>query len=320
MVLKILLVISILLQLVAAIIAIRMMRVTKFNSAWLLFAIALSLMVFQLIAEFVNMVVVDFDWLLSFPKDFMVWIGVITSLCFAVALFYIRKIIYYISQMNEKHRLTEKRILNTIISTEEKERRRFSKDLHDGLGPLLSSVKMSVSALSKIEMDDSKKEIIQNADYVIEEAIKSLKEISNNLSPHILNNFGVARAVNNFINKLTLPMQMKIRFDTNLKNTRFSSNIEAILYRVTCELVNNAIKHSKATQIRVSLNLEDQNITLKVEDNGEGFDTSVLESASRPGMGLYNINSRISSLKGSMTVDSAKGKGTRVTIVINTLN
>ncbi|MDE6183202.1 MAG: sensor histidine kinase, partial [Rikenellaceae bacterium] len=226
MVLKILLVITMLLQMVAVGMAIRMTKVTKFNSSWILFAIALTLMLFQLVFGFLNMFELEF----RLPKDLFVWVSVITTLCFVVAIFYVRKLIYYIAQMDANRRLTEKRILNTIISTEEKERIRFSKDLHDGLGPLLSSVKLSVSALSKMEPDDSKREIIRNADYAIEEAIKSLKEISNNISPHILNNFGVSRAVTNFINKLTLPPYLKINFQTNIKGQRFSSNIEAILY------------------------------------------------------------------------------------------
>ena len=87
MVLKILLIITIILQIFAAFIAIRMTKVTKFNSAWILLTIALSLMVVQQLAEFINNVGE------VLPKDFMVWVGVITSLCFAIGVFYIRKII-----------------------------------------------------------------------------------------------------------------------------------------------------------------------------------------------------------------------------------
>lgn len=300
-----------LLQMVAVGMTIRMIKVTKFNSSWILFAIALTLMLFQLVFGFLNMFELEF----RLPSDLFVWVSVMTTLCFVVAIFYVRKLIYYIAQMDANRRLTEKRILNTIISTEEKERIRFSKDLHDGLGPLLSSVKLSVSALSKMEPDDSKREIIRNADYAIEEAIKSLKEISNNISPHILNNFGVSRAVTNFINKLTLPPYLKINFQTNIKGQRFSSNIEAILYRVICELVNNAIKHADPSSVDVVLTLEDkENIHLTVSDNGCGFDPDADRSR---GMGLSNIGSRISSLKGDMTIDSTPGTGTRVSIRIS---
>lgn len=311
MVLKILLIITVLLQMVAVGMAVRMTRMTKFNSSWILFAVALTLMLASQVFDFIDILGIG----APLPKDVSVWIGVIISLCFVVAIFYVRKLVYYISQMDYNRRLTEKRILNTIISTEEKERIRFSKDLHDGLGPLLSSVKLSVSALSKMEPDDSKREIIRNADYAIEEAIKSLKEISNNISPHILNNFGVVRAVTNFINKLTLPAYLKINFDTDLRGRRFTSNIEAILYRVICELVNNAIKHADPSQIDISLRFEGKdNIRLTVSDNGCGF---VPDDEHRHGMGLSNISSRISSLKGDMKIDSAPGKGTRVSIGIS---
>ncbi len=267
MVLKILLIITVLLQMVAVGLAVRMTRMTKFNSSWILFAVALTLMLASQVFDFIDILGIG----TALPKDVSVWIGVIISLCFVVAIFYVRKLVYYISKMDHNRRLTEKRILNTIISTEEKERIRFSKDLHDGLGPLLSSVKLSVSALSKMEPDDSKREIIRNADYAIEEAIKSLKEISNNISPHILNNFGVVRAVTNFINKLTLPTYLHINFDTDLRGRRFTSNIEAILYRVICELVNNAIKHADPSRIDIVLKLEDKdNIRLTVSDDGCG--------------------------------------------------
>ncbi len=311
MVLKVLLIITVLLQMVAVVLAVRMTRMTKFNSSWILFAVALTLMLASQVFDFIDILGIG----VALPKEISVWIGVIVSLCFVVAIFYVRKLIYYIAQMDANRRLTEKRILNTIISTEEKERIRFSKDLHDGLGPLLSSVKLSVSALSKMEPDDSRREIIHNADYAIEEAIKSLKEISNNISPHILNNFGVVRAVTNFINKLTLPAYLKINFDTDLRGRRFTSNIEAILYRVICELVNNAIKHADPSRIDISLKLEDKdNIRLTVVDDGCGF---VPDDDNRRGMGLSNISSRISSLKGDMKIDSSPGKGTCVSICIS---
>lgn len=313
MVLKILLIIAILLQIIAAGLAIRMTKVTKFNSAWILFAVALTLMVGRLVIELVALVGQE----ISLPKDIFAWIGVSTSLCFVVALFYVRKIIYYISHMQEMQRISQKRILNTIISTEEKERRRFSKDLHDGLGPLLSSAKLSVSALKRGEHSPQQGEILDNATYVIEEAIKSIKEISNNLSPHILNNFGVARAVSNFINSISLTQGMKINFENNIKGQRYGSNIEAIIYRTICELVNNGIKHSNATLIEIDVHECNGDINITVSDNGDGFDVDGTELESRQGMGLYNISSRITSLKGSMEIISEINLGTTVKIVIN---
>ncbi len=313
MVLKILLVITILLQVVAAVAAVRLMKVTKYNSAWILFSIALTLMVVQQLSELINSVS---DNELILPDDFIAWITVIIALSIVIGLFFVRKIISHISLSESKSRLTQRRILNTIISTEEKERRRFSKDLHDGLGPLLSSIKLSVSALSKVEDEQSRKKIVANVEYIIDESIKSLKEVSNNISPHILNNFGVGRAVSTFINKIVAP-DIHIIFVNEIKGLRFSPEIEAIVYRVVCELINNSIKHASASRIEVNIAYHDGKILLFVDDDGCGFDATHIENYHSSGMGISNIASRISSLKGEMLIDSTN-KGTKVSIEVNT--
>lgn len=252
------------------------------------------------------------------PKDLTAWASIITSLCFVIAIFFTRKIIYYISQIERDKRLTQKRILNTIISTEEKERRRFSKDLHDGLGPLLSSIKLSISALKKNPSTKTYDTIIDNAMIAIEESIKSLKETSNNLSPHILNNFGIHRAITNFVNMLSLPKKLKVKFTSNINTTRYSPNIEAITYRMVCELVNNAIKHAHGTMITVNItSSDDGSLNITVSDNGKGFDVDMYEQDTKQGMGLYNISSRVSSLKGNMTINSIEKLGTIINIKID---
>lgn len=312
MILKILLILAIVLQLFAAGVAVRLTRTTKFNSSWILITIALVIMVFLRYAEFSE--VIDKKYQIDIPADLLVWLGVLTSLCFAAGVFMIRKILVYIAQMEQKRRTSEKRILNAIIQAEERERQRFSKELHDGMGPLLSSVKMSVSALARMDNNTVQKEIIANADFVLNEAIKSVKEISNNLSPHILNNFGVARALNSFIQKLSLPDKTKVLFRTNLKGERFAADTEVVMYRVVCELINNSLKHADASRIEVDIKLENDHIIINFEDNGIGFDTS----KEYTGMGLSNIASRIGSLKGDFLIDSSEGEGTVVKINMGT--
>ena len=109
--------------------------------------------------------------------------------------------IYSLKRAEIERTRSENRILNAIIQTEEKERKRFAKDLHDGLGPLLSAVKMSVSALMN-NKTQNQTEILENTNMVINEAITSIKEISNNLSPHVLTNFGLVSAIKNFTHKI----------------------------------------------------------------------------------------------------------------------
>jgi signal transduction histidine kinase len=222
-------------------------------------------------------------------------------------------------RVEDSRRLTEKMFLNTIIQTEEKERKRFAKDLHDGLGPLLSSVKMSVSSLAQMKHDEASREIVENTELVINEAIKSLKEISDNLSPHVLSNFGLVRALNNFINKINIAKTIRINLITELKDERFDANVEVVLYRVICELINNTIKHAHAKKINISLSLADDYLTIIYKDDGKGFDVSkIIEQQGGSGMGFSNIYSRINSLKGEINIESENRKGTQVTIKVQT--
>lgn len=310
MVIKILLIISIILQLGAASVAIGMIQKTKYNLSWMLFTVALTGLACLRFGEYVQMTHMEE---LHLPQEFFVWLGIITSLCFAGGILIVNKIFNYIARTESQRRISERRILNTVLRTEEKERQRFSKDLHDGLGPLLSSAKMSVSALNSADMSEQNKEIIRNVNYVVDEAIRSLREISANLSPYVLNDFGLSRAISNFINKLPRG-EMRIVFETNLKNERFDTDIEVILYRVVCELINNSLKHSGAARVDLSLHYQQGQIRIRYKDNGCGFDP---DKVGQKGMGISNIFSRISSLKGEVSIDSYPGAGMRAAVDIH---
>ncbi|GAI77246.1 unnamed protein product, partial [marine sediment metagenome] len=137
--------------------------------------------------------------------------------------------------------LIERNILNAIIKTEENERTRFAKDLHDGLGPILSNIKMSLSTLEHFENKNDIGDIISNMKTITNEALVSIKEISNNLSPHVLENFGLIKAIENFAKKTEILGEVTIQIKSDIEDMRFSHNIEIILYRVICELINNTL-------------------------------------------------------------------------------
>ena len=148
----------------AVIVAIKLIKETKYNFSWVLLTIGFSVMAVRLLVELL-------PYVSNFKPqelgEFMVWSGVAMSLTFAIGVFLIQKIFKYMKRVEDSRRLTEKMFLNAIIQTEEKERKRFAKDLHDGLGPLLSTVKMSVSTLAQLEHDKSSKEIVENTEMVI---------------------------------------------------------------------------------------------------------------------------------------------------------
>lgn len=307
MLLKVLLVIAVIIQSVATVYALKLVRATKYNSIWILFIIGFSLLSVERIIQ-----------LLVFsghavPRYCFADLGIVISICLSIGVMYAHKLFKYIDRLNYQRRLWNRRILTAVLRTEEKARSSFSKELHDGLGPLLSSAKMSLSALSRDEEDAARRELLANTTYVIDEAIRSLREISNNLSPHVLNDFGLARGVRNFIDKSAAMHRVAIRYKTNLRAERFDTDIEVILYRVICELIHNSLKHAACRTIDCSLTLADETLVVEYADDGRGFDPQAMIDC---GMGLSNIASRVGSLGGLCEIASSKGHGMRATIRI----
>ena len=298
--LKILLVAAILIPLVASVFAVRLIRTTRYNSIWILFIVGFMLLSVERLLQLL--------WVSGqrFPMEISVWLGVVVSVALSIGVMYAHKLFRYIERMNRHSQTVNKRILTAVLRTEEKSRSRFARELHDGLGPLLSSAKMSLSAVSCEGMDDERRAIVENTAYVIDEAIRSLREISNNMSPHVLADFGLVRGVQNFIQKCTGMHDVKIRFMTDLRSERFDANVEVILYRVICELINNSLKHAACTEISLSLSQGNGRLSLDYSDNGRGFDPQAMMDC---GMGLSNIASRVHSLNGTFDIRGRKGKG-----------
>ena len=310
MLITILLILSIVVQSLATAYALRLVRATKYTSVGITFIVGSSLLTIERLGHMLldSVVSVGPLWRAGDRR-------VTVSICLSIGVMYAHKLFRYIDRLNHQRTLLNKRILTAVLRTEEKARSRFSKELHDGLGPLLSSAKMSLTALSRDEHNAEQREIIDNTTYVIEEAIRSLREISNNLSPHVLNDFGLARGVQNFIDKSVAMHDVKIRFTTNLRSERYDTDVEVILYRVICELINNSLKHSGCTSINLSLSQNGSELTLDYSDNGRGFNPQAMMDC---GMGLSNISSRINSLGGSCSITSSKGKGMQAAIRVNT--
>ena len=296
--------VSLVFQVLAAGIAISLFKRTKFNVSWILISSGFILMVASIILELFPTIYPEWEDELAIVQK---WLTFIISLVLLVGVFYIRKIFQFMKRLDEIRRETENKVLSAVIRTEEKERQRFAKELHDGLGPLLSVVKMLLSGLDAKADPDVNEKIKQNLKQAVDEAIVSVRDISANISPHILNNFGLKDAVEAFIKRLGSAEGIEIRFTTNLGGRRFTYNVEVILYRVMCELINNTLKHAVAHNIRIDLQLREQTIYLDYSDDGIGFDVS--REATEYGMGLDNILYRLKSGNGDIEIISERGKG-----------
>ena len=309
MLLKIFLIIAILVQIAATVFALRLVRTTKYNSVWILFIIGFFLLSVEHVVQLCRI------WSGYEPGAWVVYLGIVISICLSIGVMYAYKLFQYIDRLNRERQLWNRRIQTAVLRTEEQARSHFAKELHDGLGPLLSSAKMSLSALSAEETDSEQRELITNTKNVIDEAIRSLREISNNLSPHVLNDFGLVRGIQNFIDKSVAIHDVKLRFKSNLGEARFENDVEVILYRVICELINNSLKHAACRTIRLSLVLEEDSLKLDYADDGRGFNPT---PSMERGMGLSNIASRVNSLGGTFQIASSPGRGMQTAISIRT--
>ncbi len=305
------LLISVGLQIVAASIALRFMKLTKYRVSWILLSLAFTFMAARKIIQLIEMTRGETSLKLQMVDA---WIGTLISVFIFAGVILIRELFLFLKKAETDRLRSEKRVLHAIINTEEAERKRFAKDLHDDLGPLLSTVKMSISALNNRITEPTDREILENTNLMVNEAIGTIKNISNTLSPHILSNFGLVSATNSFISKINQAGSFIVSFDSNLGNVRLNPDVEVVLYRSICELTNNSIKHSGASNIEIELNIHGKFLILQYSDNGRGFDFHIREPDEEMGMGISNIQTRVKSIDGVLFIDSSPGSGMQAII------
>ena len=218
-----------------------------------------------------------------------------------------------IKQDITKQKEMDRKILQTIIATEEKERARLSQDLHDDLGPLLSTAKLYIKSLETSKNAESKQIAINKSIEAINESILSIKEIANNLSPYILRNFGLIPGINSLIKRIHETGNIKIAFVTTFEE-RLNENIESSVFRVIAELLNNTIKHAHANRVEINIEKNLNELIITYCDDGCGI---VLEDAlnKRMSNGLTNIINRVKSHGGEITF-GLKSSGFSVFIAI----
>lgn len=201
----------------------------------------------------------------------------------------------------------EKMILLTTIEAEERERRRLAADLHDDIGPLLASLKMYVSVLQQRLENTKNSEVLDIVQNLIKSSIENVRTISNNISPHLIERFGLISAIKGEIENIK--MLIPVDFKTNSSNYKFDKQVEIIIYRIIKELFNNTLKYAKASKVSLSINYHKSKLYLKYSDNGCGFNlgSSVLDKKS--GHGLPNIDNRIKSINGNYSIETSPGNG-----------
>lgn len=213
---------------------------------------------------------------------------------------------------------TEKKLAATeaVLKGEEQERTRLAKDLHDGLGGMLSGIKHSFTTMKgNIVLTPDVALAFERSMDMLDSSIKELRMVAHNLMPESLVKFGLDTALKDFCNSITGSGVLQVDYHSfGMEQLKTDQNLEITLYRIIQELVNNSIKHAAAKEAIVQLQHEYGLLSVTVEDNGKGFDTACLDMSR--GIGWSNIQNRVDYLKGTLSLISEKGKGTSVTIEI----
>ncbi|MFZ4438928.1 MAG: sensor histidine kinase [Syntrophales bacterium] len=211
-------------------------------------------------------------------------------------------------------KIAQQKLLEAVILTEEEERKRLAADLHDGLGPVLAAIKLFFQAYLDAGDPVSRLPIKNRLEAVIDTAIQDVSRIAHNISPHILEQFGFVKALETFTN--TLAASQAVGFTTDLGHIgRFDLKRELTLYRTLTELIHNTLKHAGASQITIRCTSSGGMLTVDYADNGHGFSSGKTEGSGN-GMGLTNMQNRIQSLGGAITIQSTSPDGMSVHIEI----
>lgn len=212
--------------------------------------------------------------------------------------------------------IKEKDLRNkAMIEAEERERIRIARDLHDGVAQTMTAAKMQLEYfLSKIQNQDHENtSSLLQAFELMKEASAEVRSVSHSMIPNALLKSGLVAAVRDFVHRMG-HAKLKINLIAHGLQERLDTNIETVVFRVLQELVNNIMKHAEATEITIQLIRDANELNLIVEDNGIGFDTTLINE--KEGVGLKNMASRVSYLQGNIHFDSTPSKGTTVVIDI----
>jgi signal transduction histidine kinase len=211
---------------------------------------------------------------------------------------------------------TEKKLEATeaVLKGEEQERTRLAKDLHDGLGGMLSGIKHSLNTMKgNLIMTPDNAQAFERSMDMLDSSIKEMRRVAHNMMPEALVKFGLDTALRDFCNDINQSGALKINYQSiGLEGAELDQTVSITIYRIIQELINNTIKHAAASSAIVQLTKNDDQLSVTVEDNGKGFDTAILTAAK--GIGWSNVQNRVEFLKGKLDVNSSPGNGTSILI------
>jgi signal transduction histidine kinase len=224
-------------------------------------------------------------------------------------------------EIEERKQLEKARVelVQRIVTAQEEERRRISRDLHDQLGQRLTALRLNLTALrSTVSKDRNGNTLVQRLVEIADTLDSEVSFLSSELRPTALDDLGLEEAVKAYCAEWSGHFNVPIDFHSNFgATTRVDSEVETHFYRIAQEALNNVAKHAKATQVAVMLQKTANGAVLVVEDNGVGFDPATARAAeSGHGLGLIGMRERANLIKGQLEIESELGRGTTIYVKV----
>lgn len=221
----------------------------------------------------------------------------------------------------DHQKLMEQRIRAlSIIEAQENERRRISRELHDGLGQLLSAAKLNFGMIDIGNNNKEKSaEIVKQVDTIISKAIVEARRIAHDLRPTTLDDFGLIPALRILCQEFAKITGIKVKFQVSPTLERIDPKVEIAIYRIIQESFNNISKYAEATEVSLDVHRDEEKVYVRVKDNGKGFDTENINQTKKTGggFGLLNMKERAELVGGKVEIISSPGKGTELKLEID---
>ncbi len=213
----------------------------------------------------------------------------------------------------QKIRLREAQI-NAVIESQERERKRFATDLHDGMGQLISALQLNISSLRQPISFEKRDQLFEASDQLLNEVHDEIRNIAFNLMPPVLVKEGLVPAVNELVRKINKSGKLRASLSVFDVKGRFPQVTEISLYRVVQEFLSNIIKYANATEVTISFTGYEHELVLTIDDDGNGYDLHAFQNDAE-GNGWRNVNSRINLIKGSVEIDTQAGRKNSTVII-----
>jgi signal transduction histidine kinase len=221
----------------------------------------------------------------------------------------------YENLLEREHEL--KVLSGARVDAQESERRRIAREIHDGLGQILTAIKLNVEIMEDspgLGAEDQKK--IKDVKSLLDSVMKEAREISYNLMPSVLEDFGLSPALQLLSERFGAQTGIHVSYFSKTDIGRLDQQMEVALYRIVQEAMNNSVRHGEASQLTVQLSTTETELRMTIEDNGKGMDEAMptLRRAQGGGIGLASMRERVNSFNGSLHIDSSVNKGTLVIV------